>query len=87
MISARAPPSRCPPSASIASVHTVFATVAIAVRLGLPADRELAAHRFVAADADVGEELSRAAGGIGPDQDRGAVPVMVGQQRALLPGR
>ena len=47
--------------------------------LDRPADGELAAHRVLAQVPDVGEELPGAAGGVGSDQDRGAVPVLVGQ--------
>ena len=43
-----------------------------------PADGELAAHRATAAAADMCEELAGAAGGVGADQDRSAVPVSVG---------
>jgi hypothetical protein len=46
-----------------------------------PPHRELAAHRTVALASDVREELAGAAGGIGADQDRGAVPVGIGQLR------
>ncbi len=43
-----------------------------------PTDGELAAHRLITQAADVGEEFPRAACGVGPDQDRGAVTVLVG---------
>ena len=87
VISASPAPSRCPPSASTASAHTLFGMAVIAARSlsgDRPADRELAAHRLVAESADVGEELPGAAGGIGADQDRGAVAVL---RRAAAPAR
>jgi len=43
-----------------------------------PADREAAAHRVVAQAAEMTEELPGAAGTIGPDQDRGAMPMLIG---------
>src|SRR4051812_48258992 len=42
-----------------------------------PADRELAAHRSVAQATEVGEELPGAAGAVGPDQDRGAMSMVI----------
>ena len=84
MISASPAPSRCPPSASIASAQTRAGMAPIAVRSlsgDRPADREAAAHRRVAEAAEVGEELPGAAGGVGPDQDRGAVPMRIGDLR------
>ena len=81
MISASPAPSRWPPSASTASAQTGARDARRSRRVPLgdrPADRELAAHRLLAQAADVGEELPGAAGGVGADQDRGAVPVRVG---------
>ena len=53
-----------------------------------PADGELGRHALLAQAADVGEERLRAAGAVGADQDRDAVPVRVRDLRQRRrPGR
>jgi hypothetical protein len=86
VISARLAPSRCPPSASTAISPPPLRDRGDRHPFALgdrPPDREPAVHRAVAQRADVGEELSGAARGVGADEDVGAVTVLV---RQLLEG-